>query len=234
MAAIFIPLFISQESEAVSPGEKYISVRGVCSKRISPDRGSINLMAEVNEANSSEAMAKATKLYEKVRNEVKKLNLKDIQTQTTQAQVNPEYDYTNGKQKLRAYRASMGLEVETSEISRMGEVLDLAAKAGLQNLSGFRTFLSPEKYREVREGCLEEALRNARSKAEKMAKAVGMKIGEALVIEEFEGDSARPPVPIPMAYAKSAAMSESAPAAGIETRSESIQTDVHASFQLIK
>lgn len=219
---------------AFASPEKFIAVTGQCSRQSPPDRGEINLMVEHKEDSPSSATSKATKAYEKLRAEIKKLNLKDMQLQTSGFSVMPEYDYVGGKQKLRGYRASMGIQVETSEINRLGEVIEVAGKQGIQNASGLQTFMSPERAREVHESCLEEAVKNARLKAERMAKAGSAKIGDVLTIEEFKIE--RPGPPMPMAGAKMAfASAESAggdAAPGIETRSETVKVTVHVSFAL--
>ncbi len=211
---------------------KFVSVSGYCMKRVSPDRGTLNMSAEAKEDDPTAASQKATKLYDKLRAEVKKLNLKDTQMQTSHYNVHPEYDYNNGKQKLRGYRATMGIEIETADISRMGELIDTAAKLGIQNAGGFNTFLSPEKQRETHEGCLEEAIKNARSKAEKLARAGGAKLGDVLTIEESRSERRPPSPPIMLKAASMELASDSGGGAGIETKNAAVEVTVAVSFAL--
>lgn len=208
---------------------KFVAVTGQCSREVPADRASLVLNAEVNDSSSGGASAKATKLYDKMRNEVKKLGLKNMQLQTSVYSVQPEYDYDKGKQRLRGYKAQMGLEVETSEIERMGEVIELGTKLGLQNVSGLRTFLSVSKRREEHEACLEEAIKNARAKAERMAKAGSAKLGEILTIEEQKlTGSPRPPE----MYAAKMSMAPESSAPTVESRSQEIDVTIHVSFKL--
>lgn len=215
---------------AVATPPKFVAVTGHCQKQVTPDRAGLNLTAEVREANAGDAASKVTKQYERLRIDIKKLNLKDQELQTSNYQVRPEFDYSNGKQKLKGYVASLGIELETSEISRIGEVIELATKNGVQNAGGFRTFLSQGKEKETHEGCLEEAIRNARSKAEKMAKAGGTRLGEVLTIEEFK-NLIRPPEP-PMMMDAMAGAAKAMAAPGIETRSLPTDVTVYVSFAL--
>ncbi len=226
MLSFLIPVMSFAASDT-----KFVSVSGHCMKRVSPDRGTLQMTAEAKEDNPTAASKKATALYEKLRSEVKKLNLKDTQLQTSNYNVHPEYDYNNGKQKLRGYRAAMGIEVETAEIGRMGELIEAAAKLGIQNAGGFHTFLSPEKMKETHEGCLEEAIKNARSKAEKLAKAGGAKLGDVLTIEENKSDR-RPSPPIMLKTAAMEMASDSGGGAGIETKSAAVEVSVAVSFAL--
>lgn len=209
---------------------RFIAVSGHCMKRVSPDRGTLQLTAEARESDPGKASSKATGLYEKLRADIKKLSLKDGQLQTTTYNVSPEFDYKNGKQTLRHYRAAMGIEIETSELQRMGELIQVAGRLGIQNAGGFNVFLSAEKRKEVYEGCLEEAIQNARSKAERMAKAGGSKLADVLTIEEHKSDR-RPPEP-PMMMKAAAMDSEMGGAPAIESKNLGIEVQVAVSFGL--
>ncbi|MBX3022650.1 MAG: SIMPL domain-containing protein [Bdellovibrionales bacterium] len=222
-------LVMSLTQAAFAANIKYVAVTGQCSREAAPDRGSVVLTADFMESSAAQATSKVMKLYEKLRGDVKKLSLKDMKLQTSTYSVNPEHDYDNGKQRLRGYRAQMGLEIETSDINRLGEVIELGSKAGIQNASQLRTFLSVAKQRQEQEACLEEAVKNARQKAEKMAKAGASKVGEVLTIEEYKM-SPEPPHPRPMGAMKMAMETASSP--GIEARDQELAVTVYVTFAL--
>ena len=217
-----------------APAEKFVSVTGQCSRQSSPDRGSVTLTAETTDKTAAEASEKVTKLYEKVRAEVKKLKLADAQLQTTNYNVFAEYDYSSGKQKLRGYKAQMGLHIETSEIAKLGDVMAIATKNGVQNVSGLSTYLSITKSREEHEACLEDAVKNARLKADRMAKAGGAKVGEVLVLEEYQRARAEYPVVGGQSKAMSFASAEgnSPPPPTMEARQQDIAVTVYVTFSL--
>ena len=50
----------------------------------------------------------------------------------------PEFDYTNGKQVLRGYIARNSIEVRVDNIARVGEMPDLAVGSGATSVSGVR------------------------------------------------------------------------------------------------
>ncbi len=214
-----------------SAAEKSVSVTGNCSREVAPDRASVLLTSESRENGASEAAEKATKLYEKLRAEVKKMKLADLKLQTAQYSVQPIIEYDSGRPKRKGFVAQMGLEVETSEISRMGDVIALATKLGIQNAGGLNTFLSVAKSRGEMESCLEDAVKNARMKADRMAKAGGASIGEVLTLEEYKLVPAEGPRPMAGAVYAMDAMSKSSPP-GVEAKAQGLSVTVYVKYSL--
>ena len=65
----------------------------------------------------------------------------------------PEFDYANGKQTLRGYVARNALEVRVDDLPKLGEVLDVAVGAGATQVSGVRFDLKDRTRRERRRRC---------------------------------------------------------------------------------
>ncbi|MFN7454844.1 MAG: SIMPL domain-containing protein [Pseudobdellovibrionaceae bacterium] len=70
---------------------------------------------------------------------------------TKQLQVTEDFDYPNGKRVSRGFSASLGLSVETREISRLGDILKLAQEEKVEEISGLQTFASDLKVKSARE-----------------------------------------------------------------------------------
>jgi uncharacterized protein YggE len=123
----------------------------------------------------------------------------------------------------------MGLQVVTSEISRLGEVTALAPKFDIQRAEALMTFLSREKSKEQAEECLVVAIQNARDKASKMAKAASASVGDVLTIDENGAST-----PMPMMARANMMMADSGAemAPKIESRSEEIHVSVLVKFAL--
>lgn len=227
----FLPLALLWIATSLhaAPDVRAISVSGQCMRRVTADRGAVTLVAQFKDKNASVAAKKAADTYEKLRAAVQKLKLKDLELQTTEYTIQENFDHKNGRSISNGTQASMGLQVVTSEISRLGEVTALAPKFDIQRAEGLMTFLSREKSKAQAEECLIEAIQNARDKAAKMAKAADSSVGEVLSIDE----NGAPSNPMPM-MAKSMmmadAVAESAPR--IESRSEEIQVSVLVKFAL--
>jgi uncharacterized protein YggE len=182
-----------------------VTVNGQCVKEVAPDRFYIIMTARVIEKEAGAAAKKVTAQYEEIRKEVKKMSLKDVKLQTANYSVNAEWDYSNNKRVMRGFSASMGLRVETSEMTKAGELLVLSGKLGVQDVSSPVTFLSTALSQKENEECLQVAVKSALGKAEKMAAAAGMKIAGLLNLNESGRDNA----PVPMYAMAESSMAKS-------------------------
>lgn len=208
--------------------DRSVTAAGRCLKSITPDRGAISLTAEVTKKNVKDASNEAAKIYKSVLNEVKKLNLKDQEIQTTETSLAEDITWENNKRKSNGFKSRMGFQVTSSEIFRLGEVLSIASEAGLKDMGGLSQFVSAVKLKSEKEACLEEAVQNAKAKASRMAKAAGSDIGAVLKIEEGEGRSSNP---APM-RTFIAADAKSFDNVAIESKQETISVDVFVQFAL--
>lgn len=210
-----------------------VSLTGECYKTVSKDRVSVVAYAEFVENDAGDASKKATDQYETLRDRTKRLRLKDAEYETVDYSVNEEVDWNNGKKIHKGYRARIGLQIETSELGRIGEVLKITSDMKIKNVSGLTTFVSNEKMKSERESCLETALKNARQKADKLAAAGGFKIGSVVRVAEF----ADGPQPGPMPFAKTmmmadAAESRSGGGPGLETSSAKLFVKIAAEYEI--
>lgn len=211
---------------------RQITVRGTCLKSIIPDRGSVVLYAKHRDKNAGTAVAKATEIYNKLLEKAKALGLKNVAFETSEYNLHEEFDWSNNKKTSLGFIAKMGLLVSTSEIARLGEVIKIGADLNLEEGGGLSTFVSDARLKEEREACLEEATKNARSKAERMAKGAGVKLGKTLLLNE-EGTNQPTPRPIYPASLKGAiqmrSMEESAPA-DIQAKEQKLTVNIEASY----
>lgn len=211
-----------------------ISVSGQCLRSVVPDRGSIIVTVDHQDQNVQVATKKTTEAYEALKKAVQKLALKNVELQTSEYNVQEVREWEKNRTVSKGFRARMGLEVTTSEIARLGEVIAAAANAKITDVGALRSFLSDVKNREEREACLEEAIGHAQAKAAKMAKAAGAKLGRVLQLKE-EGSSMNP-VPQPMAearfMAKSSMMDSSVAAPAIDSTTQKLSLSVEALYAL--
>jgi uncharacterized protein YggE len=230
ISVLFILVFVLAISQGAYAAP-IVSVTGQCHKQVTPDRVAIVMSAHITDKDPASAQKKASALYENLRKEVKKLNLKDQQLQTSSYSVNPEWDYANNKRNLRGYTAIIGLRVETSETSRTSELFSIAQKLGLQDVENPVTFLSPDLSQKEYESCLKTAVESARSKAEKMAEAAGRKIAELSALDESGQGVSTPPVPMgKMAMAEDDVAAE--PKVGFEIKPELVEVTIFAKYLL--
>lgn len=227
MKTLFLLTFILLSANLASAAP-LLSVTGQCHKKVQPDRVAIVMSARALEKDASLASKKVTAQYEALRKDVRKLDLKDLQLRTDNYSISPEWEYGNNKRTLRGYNASMGLRIETSDLQRIGELLMLSAKLGIQDVGSPLTFLSNDLAQREYEACLKVAVQSARSKAEKMANAAGLSVKDLASLNETRPSAE----PVPMAAAMEEKAMDQASAPTIEIAPETVDVTVYASYNL--
>ena len=235
-AVLLISLALATPSQAFGDSNRNddlvrsVTVSGTCHRSIVPDKASLNMVAEsVNPRDIKTAVADAVRNYESTKAQVTRLRLKDMELVTSEYNVNPIYDWNNGKQTLRGYQARIGLRVESSEIDRMGEVMGIAADNNMKDVGAWSLFVSPAKFKQVQSECLAEAAQDARSNAEKMASGLGAKVGAVIRLSQ-QGVQQAPQPLYASAMMERKGMAADAAAPSIEAGKQEINITVDATF----
>ncbi len=160
-----------------------------------PDRVWVSIAAESRARSAREAQRANSETMSAVMAKLKGMGLGTDAIRTLAYDLQPEFDYNNGKRILRGYVARNSIEVRVDDIERVGEVLELAVGSGATSVSGVRFDL---KQREaVEREALKLAVADARQRADAAASGAGMTITGVLRIEEQRA-SVQPPRPMMM------------------------------------
>ena len=94
---------------------------------------------------------------------------------------------------ITGYEARNSVTVTLGDLTKLGNVIDAAAQAGANDVSGIAFTLRQD--RQARDRALSEATREAVSKAQVIAQALGGRVVRIVEVQE-EGFQQRPPVPL--------------------------------------
>lgn len=94
---------------------------------------------------------------------------------------------------ITGYEARNSVTVTTSDLNKIGTIIDAAAQAGSNDVAGINFTLRQD--RPARDRALSEATREAVSKAQVIAQALGGRVVRIIEVQE-EGFQQRPPVPM--------------------------------------
>jgi len=124
----------------------------------------------------------------------------DKDVKTSGYSVQPQYNYPqNGTPVLTGYRITNSVNVTVRDITKVGQLLDAVTKAGANQVGGVSFGLAdPEAASRV---AREQAVQNARNKADTLAKATGVSVGIVMTIDD---ESTTPPPPRPVSAAPAA------------------------------
>jgi len=125
---------------------------------------------------------------------------------------------------ITGYEARNSVTVTTSDLNKVGTIIDAAAQAGSNEVSGISFTLRQD--RPARDRALSEATREAVSKAQVIAQALGGRVVRIIEVQE-EGFQQRPPVPYQAEFGMKASI------AGQTTPIEVGSLDITSRVQLI-
>ena len=224
--AMLLCLGMSSVAMAASgPGPAVISVSGHGRTDVTPDMATINIGIVTTGKTAQLAQAENAKAASDVTAALGRLGIfsKDIQTSYTMSPVYEKGDY----RKVAGYRASNTVTVTVNDVAKTGQVIDAALNSGATDVNGLTFGLKDAK--SVRNTALQMAVQDARSKADAIAAALGVRIVGIQNVKEGGSNVAR----YEMANLRLAKLDGAAAAdTPISAGTVELNAEVHVDFQI--
>jgi len=206
-------------------GPSGITVTGDGIVQVKPDLARVTLGVEVTSASAAGAQQDAASKMDAVMAQLKSQGIQDKDIQTVRFDLQPNYDYSTQPPALRGYRATNLVLVTVREISKVGGLLDAVVASGATRLQGISFSVSDPAAASAQGR--EEAMKNARAKADQLAQLAGVSLGAPISIEET---TSQPPAPV---EARAAAPSlAGAPQTPISSGTQEIHTTVRVIYSI--
>ncbi len=202
-----------------------ITVSGTGEAAATPDMATIDLGVEVTATTVAAAREGAAAAARRVIDAAKAQGVADRDLQTRTISISPVYDYSrSGTPTVTGYIAANFLVVRVRDLARLPAVIDAATAAGgdAARLQGITFGFNDEAA--LRKTARENAIADARQRAETYAAAAGVQLGEVISIVET---SASPPVP----FTRSAAADTATP---IEPGESTVAVSVTVRFAIAR
>jgi hypothetical protein len=196
--------------------------------RVAPDVAYVTVVAESRSKAPREAQRLTAETMAAVQQRLKTAGLAEAAMQTRAVDLQPEYDYAEGRQLLRGYVARNTLEVRVGGVARVAEVIDAAVAAGASRVEGLRFDL--EKRDELEREALTRAVQDAVKRAAAIAAGAGRAVGAIVRIEDGRVPAAPEPRPI---VASRMAMAEAVAAAPPPTPIQAGELEVSARVTVV-
>jgi hypothetical protein len=189
---------IAQSGPGAGPAVPAITVTGAAEVVAAPDRAMVSLGAVVENKQAQEAQKQIAQIMQRVIKDIKAQGIPEDKIRTVGLSLNPVYSHPvprAGQEpeapRIVAYRAANTVRVQVDDLERVGGVIDAGIAAGANQLNSLAFDLRDDlKYRKQ---ALQLAAQEARIKAEAIASALNLQLGEVLEIRE-EGAPAHYPV----------------------------------------
>lgn len=194
LAALLLLLPLVAFAQEMKSPEKIITVTGSAQVFASPDEGVVSLGVMKTAKTAAEAQKQANEVANKLIAALAKLGIEKSDIQTSQINLYPQYSNPKPGENpvVSGYQASNILSVRLKDLSKVGPVVDAGVDAGVNNVQGIQFNL--RNGRGPRADALKEAVADARSKADAIAEALGVKITGVF---DAQSDAAYNPGPQP-------------------------------------
>lgn len=167
-----------------------VSVTGEAKAQAQPDTAVIVLSVVTQNKQALTAQQENARKSEAVINAVKQTAGANPEIRTSDYSLQPQYSYQDSRlPTIIGYEARNSVTVMMSELNNVGAVVDAASEAGANSVQGVSFTLRENN--QARSQTLDAATRQAMSKAQAIAQALGGRI--VRVVEEHEGAVNRNP-----------------------------------------
>ena len=178
--ALLLSILAAQTPTTADPPSIVTSGEG--SVKVTPDQAWVRIGAESRSKNSKEAQQRNAEVMTAVQQKIAALGIPKDAVKTVGIDLQPEFDYNNGRQTLRGYVARNTIEARIDDFSKVGDVLDAAVSSGATNVHGLR--FDVKNRTNVEEQALQRAVTDGLAKAQTIAGAAKRGVDRIIRIEE--------------------------------------------------
>jgi uncharacterized protein len=168
------------DAQTTEPSSIVVSGEGVV--KVTPDQAWVRIGTESRSKNSKEAQQRNAEVMAAVQQKLTALGIAKDAVKTVGIDLQPEFDYNNGRQTLRGYVARNTVEVRVDDFAKVGDVLDAAVASGATNVHGLRFDVKNREL--VEEQALQRAVTDGLGKAQTIAGAAKRAVDRIIRIEE--------------------------------------------------
>lgn len=167
----------------VNNNQWQVSVTGEAKINYTPDTAKINLGVQVDKYYSAEAaLNKLNESVAKVVAAVKEAGVADADIQTQNYSLSAQYDYLNSVSRVGGYNANQQIIVTVRNIAEqkdaVSKVIAAATKAGINQVNSIG--FDSSKIEDLKQQARLQAIADAKTKAQAIAKAAGVKLGKVV------------------------------------------------------
>jgi hypothetical protein len=167
-----------------------INVNGEGLVKAKPDLATTQVAVDVVNKDVVEAQRDAATRMDRVMVRLKELGIAAEDIKTSQYSISPQYDYAanSNKPTLTGYRVVNAISVNIRQLDKAGQILDAVIVAGATRVDGVSfTIADPTPLQSQARAA---AVKQARARAEELAKSAGVTLGKVTSINESTAGAA--------------------------------------------
>lgn len=221
----------SAQMPGMEPMPRTISVSGSGTIDATPDIAHLTLAVQHRDANMQVARDATIKVSKAFLALCTKLGIKENKIRTSGLTIQPEYrwDEKQNQQVFTGYFVQRQLQVEINDLDKLGDVIEGAIDAGVNEVSPPQ--LDSSKRKELNRDALAAATADAKANAERIATSLGVKLGAVRTV--VAGGSSPPPMPMQELRLATVSMSDASQKTNYVPGEISFESRVDATFDVI-
>ncbi len=153
-----------------------INVGGTGTISMSPDEAIVYLGVQTQSTDAVIAQQENARKMESIIQALKDAGIAEDDMETSGYSIYPMRSYEKPEPTITGYTVSNRLKVTVKDIDDVGDVIDTAVDAGVNEVQSISFTLSEEKQQDAREQALENAVQAARADADTLASALDVVI----------------------------------------------------------
>ena len=205
-----------------------IAVEGTADTFAKPDTASVSFSITKKAPTTDVAMNSVNERMGSLVKQLKTIGIEEKDIKTTNYNVQPEYSYNEGKRNFEGYRVTQNIKVVIRDLKKASSVLATVNTAGVDNVSQLSFYV--DNTDTIKEQLRSDAIKNAKEKAKRIAKDLGVALGNVVSYDEYGSNDIQPYPMEKRAYA----MADAAPVADavVPTGQNQFSTSVSVVYEI--
>lgn len=185
LSTLLVPAAGAAQSHTTA--EPVIVAQGDSVQRVAPDQAWVTVAVETRDARAPEARRLSAVAMTSVMAALKSSGLPADAIRTTGYSLTPDYEYVNGRQRMRGFLVTNQVRVRIDDIDKVADVLDAVgglALAASSNLNVTNLRFDVKDRAAVERTALQAAVESALANARAMAAGAGATLGRIARIDQ--------------------------------------------------
>lgn len=171
-------------------GEPFV-VTGEGKTSVTPDIAKVTLGIEATGTSLKNVQDSVNTKSKALTDAIKKLGIGESDIKTTSYNVYPQYDWNSPIQKITGYQVSTDYEITIKDFDKVNDVITAGVTAGANVVGNVSFDLNEKTKTEKMNEARTLAVKDAKAKAEGLAKAAGISLGKIINVSENQTGNVR-------------------------------------------
>ena len=161
-----------------------INVEGNSEITVDPDQAEVWVGVSIVDVSADLAQSEVNTIINDIVDGLRYKGISEDDMSTERLSLREERRYEGGKSTVIGWRATQTLKIKTTDLTKVGTIVDIAVDNGANQINNINFGLSEAKEQEYKKQALAQATANAKEKAETIADSLDVRLGKLKSVSE--------------------------------------------------